>query len=330
MTPRIFSGQRPTGLLHIGHLIGTLQSWVRLQETHECFFGIVDWHMLTTNYEDTAHLGEHIQEMAATWLACGIDPERSTILLQSQVKQHAELALILGMVTSQSALEQLPTYKDMIRQLSHRDLKTYGFLGYPVLQTADIAAYRATVVPVGEDQVPHIEFAREVVRRFNSFYGRGQQILPEPQALLSPTPRLLGVDGRKMSKSFDNAINLADPAGTVTKKVSVMVTDPARVRRTDPGHPEVCSVFSYHRIFTPEAKVTELDSACRRATIGCTDCKRQLAANLNELIEPIREGRSRWIQRPGEIAEILEKGNTRAQSEAEATLRAVRSAVGLH
>lgn len=327
--PRIFSGMRPTGPLHVGHLIGALRNWVRLQEDHVCFFGIVDWHMLTTHYQETAALEGNIVEMAATWLACGLDPARSTLLVQSQVKQHAELALLLGMVTPLGWLERLPTYKEQLRELAHRDIQTFGFLGYPVLQAADIAAYRATRVPVGEDQVPHLELAREIVRRFNFLYGQGCEVLPEPVEILSPTPRLLGVDGRKMSKSYDNAINLADAPETVRRKVSVMVTDPARVRRTDPGNPDVCSVFDYHRVFTDADRVAEIDQACRRAAIGCVDCKRLCADSLEALIGPVREGRAHWIARPREINQILAAGNERARTEAEQTLASVRAAVGL-
>ncbi len=326
---RIFSGQRPTGPLHVGHLIGALQNWARLQEEYECFFGIVDWHMLTTHYEDTGALEGDIVEMAATWLGCGIDPAKATICLQSQIKQHAELALILGMVAPLGELMRLSTYKEQLENLKNRDLNTFGFLGYPVLQTADIAAYRAELVPVGEDQVEHIEKAREFVRRFNHLYGQGKQVLPEPKEMLSRTPRLLGVDGRKMSKSYDNAINLADEPKTIARKVGQMVTDPARVRRDDPGDPKVCSVFTYHKIFTPEAEVTQIAEDCRSATIGCADCKRKCAAQLDALVAPAREGRAQWIARRGDIEDILAAGNARAREEAEKTLAAVRAAVGL-
>ncbi|MBN1475613.1 tryptophan--tRNA ligase [Candidatus Sumerlaeota bacterium] len=326
---RIFSGQRPTGPLHVGHLIGALQSWVRLQDEYECFWGIVDWHMLTTHYEDTHELDDNIIDMAATWLGCGIDPERSTILIQSQVKQHAELALLLGMVSPLGELMRLSTYKDQLENLKDKNINTYGFLGYPVLQTADIAAYRATRVPVGEDQVEHIEKAREFVRKFNNLYGRGKQPLLEPQAMLSPTPRLLGVDGRKMSKSYDNAINLSDSPKTILKKVNTMVTDPQRVRRNDPGDPEVCSVFAYHRIFTPEEDVEQIAQDCRTAAIGCGDCKRRCAERLNALVAPTREGRARWLERRSDIEEILAAGNAHAREVTEETLQGVREAVGL-
>lgn len=326
---RIFSGQRPTGPLHVGHLIGALNNWVRLQDEYECFYGIVDWHMLTTDYEDTSQLENNIVEMAATWLGCGIDPERSTLVVQSQIKQHAELALLLGMITPLGWLERCTTYKEQLRELAHRNIQTFGFLGYPVLQAADITAYRAHRVPVGEDQVPHLELAREIVRRLNFLYGQGEEILPEPQEILSPTPRLLGVDGRKMSKSYDNAINLADDTKTILRKIQTMVTDPARVRRDDPGNPDICSVFAYHRVFTPEEEVTQIDTDCRRAGIGCTDCKKRCAAVIDALVAPVREGRAHWMERRGEIEEILDTGNTRAREEAEATLEAVRSAIHL-
>lgn len=326
---RIFSGQRPTGPLHIGHLVGALQTWVRLQDEHECFFGIVDWHMLTTHYEDPSELETNILEMAATWLGAGIDPERSTILLQSQVKQHAELALILGMFASLGELTRLSTYKDQIQNLKDKNLNTYGFLGYPVLQTADIAAYRATLVPVGEDQVEHIEKAREFVRRLNHLYGKGQEVLPEPKEMLSPTPRVLGIDGRKMSKSYSNAINLADAPKQILKKVNRMVTDPQRVRREDPGDPEVCSVFAYHRVFSPGAEVEQVAHDCRTAGIGCGECKAKCAANIEGLVAPVREGRAHWISRPDDLNDILEAGNRRAREVTEETMARVRAAIGL-
>jgi tryptophanyl-tRNA synthetase len=326
---RTFSGQRPTGPLHVGHLVGALQTWVRLQDEYECFFGIVDWHMLTTDYAETGELEENIVDMAATWLGCGIDPAKSTLCIQSQVKQHAELALLLGMVAPLGELMRLSTYKEQIENLKNRDLNTFGFLGYPVLQTADIAAYRAHRVPVGEDQVEHIEKAREFIRRFNHLFGKGEQILPEPQAVLSPTPRILGVDGRKMSKSYDNALNLADETTTIQKKVMTMVTDPARVRREDPGNPEVCSVFAYHKTFSSPEEVQEVDRECRTAARGCTECKRQCAGNIDRLIAPAREGRAAWINRRDDIEDILREGNARARKETEKTMEIVRSAMGL-
>lgn len=326
---RIFSGQRPTGPLHVGHLIGALQNWVKLQDQCECFWGIVDWHMLTTHYEDTTELEGNIIDMAATWLGCGIDPNKSTILVQSQVKQHAELMLLLGMVAPIGELMRLSTYKDQLENLKDKSINTFGFLGYPVLQAADIAAYHANKVPVGEDQVEHIEKAREFIRKFNNLYGKGQSVLVEPQAVLSPTPRLLGVDGRKMSKSYNNAINLADTSKQILKKVNRMVTDPQRVRREDPGDPGVCSVFAYHEIFTDKETVAQIDRDCRTAAIGCGDCKKMCAQRLDELVGPTREGRAEWMNRKGDIEDILDAGNKHAREVTEGVLDGVRKAVGL-
>jgi tryptophanyl-tRNA synthetase len=322
---RILSGARPTGPLHVGSYVGALQNWVKLQDEYECFYMIADWHALTTDYADTHEIQSYIQQFLLDWLSCGLDPERSTLFVQSHVKQHAELSLLLGMFTPLSWLERCPTYKEQLSQITNRDLSTFGFLGYPVLQAADIIVYDAEFVPVGEDQLPHLELAREIARRVNNFHG---PVLIEPQALLSPVPRLLGTDGRKMSKSYNNCIYLSDDAQTVANKVMQMVTDPARVRRTDKGHPEVCSVFGYQQVFSPDA-VEEIDRQCRNALIGCTDCKKMLADHLNRLLDQFRPKRKELEAKPRYLQEVIAAGGERARTVAEETMRRVRSALNL-
>lgn len=322
---RILSGNRPTGYLHLGNYIGALKNWVELQDRYECFFMVADWHALTSDYASPERLEEFSGQMVLDWLAVGLDPERSVLFVQSKVKQHAELNLLLSMLTPLGWLERCPTYKDQIKQLANKDIETHGFLGYPVLQTADIILYKAGVVPVGEDQVPHIELARELVRRFNNFYG---EVFPEPQHLLSPVPKMLGIDGRKMSKSYDNCIYLSDSSPKVQKKISRMVTDPARVKRSDPGHPEVCSVFDYHKVFNAE-EVPEIERDCRSAALGCVDCKKNLAAKINGIFEPFRARRAQYEREPKRVREILREGNRRAQAEAETTMQEVRRVMHL-
>ena len=325
---RLLSGNRPTGLLHLGNYIGALQNWVKLQDEYECFYMVADWHALTSEYQDTSELAHYVEQMFIDWLAVGLDPERSTLFVQSDVIQHAELTLLLGMFTPLAWLERCPTYKEQLQQLGHKEIATYGFLGYPVLQTADIVIYRAEVVPIGEDQIPHLELAREIVRRVNYYYGKGNPILPEPQPILSPVPKLLGIDGRKMSKSYENCIYLSDSQETVSAKVRQMVTDPARVRRTDKGHPNVCSVFDYHKVFTPE-RVEEIEQECRTAGIGCVECKKILAQSLNTLMEPFREKRHKLQAHPERIKEIALAGGERARKVAEETMKDVRKALKL-
>lgn len=322
---RILSGNRPTGYLHLGNYVGALKNWVELQDRYECFFMVADWHALTSNYADPAQLDDYTAEMILDWLSVGLDPEQSTLFIQSQVKQHAELNLLLSFITPLPWLERCPTYKDQIKALSNKDLGTHGFLGYPVLQAADIIIYKADVVPVGEDQVPHVEMCRELVRRFNHFYT---DVFPEPQHLLSPVPKMLGVDGRKMSKSYDNCIYLKDSRPTAAKKISRMVTDPARVKRSDPGHPEVCSVFDYHKIFNAE-EVPQIETDCRNATLGCVDCKKNLAEKVNTILDPFREKRAQLERKPEEVKEIMKEGTRRAQAEAEGVMREVRAAMHL-
>jgi tryptophanyl-tRNA synthetase len=322
--PRIFSGMRPTGALHLGHLQGALQNWVRLQDEYECFYGVVDWHALTTDYADPGAVRDNIVEVATDWLAAGIDPERSTLLIQSLVPEHAELHLLLSMVVPVPWLERVPTYKEQQQQLSERDLSTYGFLGYPLLQSADIIIYRAAAVPVGEDQAPHIELAREVVRRFNNFYG---PVFPEPKTLLTEAARMPGTDGRKMSKSFGNALFLRDNPETLAEKLRPMLTDPARKRRKDPGDPEKCPVFDLHAAFSPEASREWAAAGCRSAGIGCLDCKARLTEHLLERLAEIHRRRPEYEARPDTVWDILREGSKRARVVAQATMEDVRSAM---
>jgi tryptophanyl-tRNA synthetase len=323
---RVLSGMRPTGYLHLGHLFGALQNWVSLQKDYDCFYSIVDWHALTTDYEETSQLQDFIFNMAVDWLTIGIDPEKSTVFVQSSVKEHAELHLLLSMVVPLGWLLRVPTYKEQLKEIKGKDLHTYGFLGYPVLQAADILAYKAHAVPIGEDQLPHLEISREITRRFNSFYGN---IFPEPEAKLTATSRLPGTDGRKMSKSYNNAIYLSDSAEEMIKKVTMMMTDPARKRRHDPGNPEICPVFAYHKIFSPPEKISEIDRECRRAGIGCTDCKGFLSEQLQVFFAPFLEKRNTFLKNRKKIDEILDDGNTRAKKVAGETLQEVREAMKL-
>jgi tryptophanyl-tRNA synthetase len=323
---RVLSGFRPTGPMHIGHLVGALENWVRMQDTHECFFAIADWHALTSEYEDPSRIREHTLEMAADWIAAGIDPERSTLFVQSHVPEHAELHLLLSMIVPIAWLERVPTYKEQQEQVSNRDLSNYGFLGYPVLQAADILIYRAGFVPVGEDQLAHLELCREIARRFNGLYG---PIFPEPQGLTTRVPRLPGTDGRKMSKSYGNAINLADEPETIRRKILTMVTAPARKRRSDPGNPEVCPVFDFHRAFSDEATRAKVDVGCRSAGIGCVECKTMLLGHLEPALGPFQEKRRELLAHRDRVREILAEGARRARAEAGATMRLVREAMKL-
>ena len=393
---RVVSGMRPTGPLHLGHWVGVLQNWVALQKQHDCYFFAADWHALTTHYESPGALSDLTREMACEWLAVGVDPERATLFVQSGVPEHAELHLLLSMITPLGWLERVPTYKEQQEALADRDLSTYGFLGYPVLMTADVLAYRAHLVPVGQDQVAHLEVTREIARRFNFLYGRGpafdqllaqarnrslpalrqewdrlvkdyresgtssswdaiesmlgqmpgltpeergalgaeargtgREILPEPQPLLTPGARLPGTDGRKMSKSYGNSIGLRDPEPVVREKIRTMVTDPARVRRSDPGEPGRCPVWKYHETFSPAATREWVQAGCRSAGIGCLDCKEHLLAHLGEALGPVRERIEHWHNHPRDVDEILRNGCMKAEREARGTLSDVRSAVGL-
>lgn len=314
---RILSGNRPTGPLHLGNYLGAVETWQRLQDEYDCYFMVADWHALTSDYADASRLPEFTHRMLLDWLGVGLDPERSVLFIQSQVKQHAELALLLGMFTPIPWLERVPSFKDQQEQIKNKDLNTHGFLGYPVLQAADILVYKGDVVPVGEDQLAHLELCREIVRRVHHFYGR--EIFPEPKPMLSRVPKLAGIDGRKMSKSYDNCIYLKDTSGEVEDKVKQMVTDPARVRRTDPGHPEVCSVYAYHEVFT-SARKEEIARDCRAATLGCVQCKKDLASSINSVLEPMRERRAPYEAKPARVREVVESGNARARKTAEATM----------
>ena len=322
--PRILSGMRPTGSLHIGHL-SVIQNWVALQSQYESYFAIADWHALTTGYADCLDLSALRREIALDWLCVGIDPEKSAIFIQSEVKEHAELHLLFSMFTPLSWLERVPTYKDQLRQLGQdgKDLSTYGFLGYPLLQAADILVYKADAVPVGEDQIPHVELTREVARRFNHMY---EPVFPEPKALIGKVPLLPGVDGRKMSKSYDNAIALTASSEEIWTRVQQMITDPARLRKDDPGHPEVCIVHKFHEIYTPE--IAEVEENCRGGKIGCVACKRNLANNLDKLLAPFRERRAYWAEGK-RVEKVLKEGAERARATAQETMKEVRTAMGL-
>jgi len=322
--PRILSGMRPTGPLHIGHLTGALDNWVRLMDTYECFFAIVDWHALTTDYADPKDVRENVLEVATDWLAAGLDPARSTLFVQSLVPEHAELHLLLSMIVPVPWLERVPSYKEQQTQLAEKDLSTYGFLGYPLLQSADIMIYKADAVPVGEDQAPHIELTREVVRRFNHFYG---PVFPEPKTLLTEVPRVPGTDGRKMSKSYGNAVFLKDPPEVVRQKIKPMVTDPARKRRTDPGNPEICPVFDLHKAFSSKESQEWAAQGCRTAGIGCLDCKGRLLDHLLQRLEGIHARRPEFAARPDTVWDILQAGSHRAREVARATMDEVRSAM---
>jgi tryptophanyl-tRNA synthetase len=325
--PRILSGMRPTGPLHLGHLTGALDNWVRLQDTYDCHFCVVDWHALTTDYAKPEAIRENILEVATDWLAAGLDPRRSTLFIQSQVPEHAELHLLLSMITPLGWLERVPSYKELQQQLSDRDLATYGFLGYPLLQSADILIYKANAVPVGEDQAPHIELTREVARRFNHLYAA---VFPEPQTLLTATPRVPGTDGRKMSKSYGNAVYLKDPPEAVRAKIKPMVTDPARKRRTDPGTPEICPVFDLHKAFSPPETQAWAAEGCRTAGIGCLDCKGRLIEHLLHRLEEIHARRPEYAARPDTVWDILNEGSRRARDVARATMEEVRAAMKIH
>jgi tryptophanyl-tRNA synthetase len=382
---RVLSGMRPTGKLPLGNYMGALYNWLRLQHTYECFFFIADWHALTTDYADTSRIRENILDVALDWLGAGLEPERCTLFVQSWVPQHAELHLLLSMITPLGWLERVPTYKEQQQQIGNvetggRDLSTYGFLGYPLLQSADILIYQADLVPVGQDQVAHVELTREVARRFNFLYpadaskyapathlSRGQEskhifdmnveladeslthrhesslmkpaaghdaprlieVLPEPQVLLTPSPKLPGTDGRKMSKSYGNTILLTDPEQEIRQKLKTMVTDPARVRRSDPGNPDLCPVFDLHRIFSSSETQQKSREGCMTAGIGCIECKSWLADGVVAELAPLQERRRRYEANPRQVWEILNEGSARARTRAEQTMRQVRDSMHL-
>lgn len=327
MKKRIFSGMRPTGKLHIGHWVGALENWVNLQEDYSCIFSIVDWHALMGEYEQSQSIRENIFEMAVDWLSCGVDPERSIVFVQSDVPEHLELQMFFSCLTPLGWLERNPTYKEQLREIKKRDLHTYGFLGYPVLQAADILLYKAQAVPIGEDQLPHLELTREIARRFNHLYQK--KVFDDCQAVLTPTPRLLGLDGRKMSKSYDNAIYLSDSIEAIGKKIQMMVTDPERIRLSDPGHPQICNVFSYYKAFVPH-QVKDVEVWCTQAAKGCTECKKILTAEIIKKIEPFQRKRQELVSHPDSIRDILAQGATRAKALAQATMEEVRNVVFDH
>jgi len=321
---RVLSGMRPTGPLHLGNLHGALANWVAMQQEYDCFYFIADWHALTSDYEDPNAIAGYVRQMVIDWLSAGLSPDQSTLFVQSHIKEHAELYLILSMITPVPWLERNPTYKDQIVQLSNKDLSTFGFLGYPVLQAADIIIYKADGVPVGIDQVPHVEITREIARRFNYFYG---EVFPEPDSILTETPKILGIDGRKMSKSYDNAIFLADSLDDIFAKTAQMFTDPQRARRSDPGNPEVCNVFEFHKIYSDKETVNTIDHECRNAQIGCVECKQKMTQNLIDVLEPIRAKREYYQERPQLVDEIIFDGSNKARKVAQQTMAEVRTAI---
>jgi tryptophanyl-tRNA synthetase len=324
--PVVVSGMRPTGRLHLGHLHGALANWVKLQAEHRCFFFSADWHALTTSYHQTELVKASEREMFVDFIAAGIDPEKATLFVQSQVKEHAELYLLLGMITPLGWLERSPSYKEMRENITDRDLALYGFLGYPVLMTADIILYKATRVPVGADQVSHLELCREIVRKFDFHFG---DVFPEPQPLLTEAAKVVGTDGRKMSKSYGNAIEIGESAESTAKKIMGAVTDPARKRRQDPGNPEVCGIFYLHRIYSEPETVAWADANCRTAGIGCVDCKRKLLERLGPDQERLRARREALLARPGDVDEIVQLGVRKAREVAARTMEEVRAAMKL-
>ena len=326
MRKRILSGMRPTGKLHLGHLVGALANWTKLQSEYECFFMVADWHALMSEYENPESLKANMLDNVVDWLSCGIDPDRSTIFIQSLVPEHLELFFYLSLITPLGLLERCPTYKEQLREITNRDLSTYAFLGYPVLQAADILLYKADAVPVGEDQLPHLELTRQIVRKFNHLYKT--DCFPEPRALLTETTRLLGLDGRKMSKSYDNYIGLSEEPEIIRKKVQSMFTDPERIRLSDPGHPHKCNVFSYYSIFFPETK-QDADQRCAKSLIGCTACKKELAEKIITLLAPIQEKRKALLKDKKHIQEILSAGRLKASNFAKKTMDEVRGLLKL-
>ena len=321
---RILSGMRPTGPLHLGNLLGALANWVNMQDDYECYFFIADWHALTSDYDNTEFIKKNRKEIMMDWLSAGLTPEKSTLFVQSQVKEHAELFLLLTMITPVPWLERNPTYKEQIGEMTNKDLSTFGFLGYPVLQAADIIIYKPDGVPVGVDQAPHVEITREIARRFNHFYGN---VFPEPATILTETPKILGIDRRKMSKSYNNAIFLSDSPKDISAKVSRMITDPQRKRRSDPGNPDVCNVFDFHKLYTDPQMVNEIDEQCRTAGIGCVECKQKMAHGLIAALEPIREKRTYYESRPDLVDDIMTEGSNRARRTAQSTMEDVRAAI---
>lgn len=327
MKERVLSGMQASGKLHLGNLVGALSNWVKLQDKYDCYYFVADWHALTTGYADPSPIKESTKDILINFLAAGLDPEKCTIFLQSRVLEHAELHLLLSMITPLGWLERVPTYKEKQQELKDRDLSTYGFLGYPLLQTADIIIYRAKYVPVGIDQIPHLEISREIARRFNYLY---KEIFPEPEALLTEFPKVVGVDGRKMSKSYDNAIYISDKPENIEQKIRTMVTDPARIKRTDAGNPELSPVYQLHNIFSSKEEQEEVADGCRTAGIGCIECKKILIKNVFKVMEPIWKKRNELISDPDVLNEIVDRGTEKAKKIAGETMRLVREAIGMY
>jgi tryptophanyl-tRNA synthetase len=321
---RVLSGLRPTGKLHLGHYHGVLTNFIKLQDAYECYFFVADLHALTTNYAKTEDIQSSVMQMLADWIAVGIDPEKATVFIQSYVPQHAELHTILSMITPLGWLERVPSYKEKLSEATPSDLHTYGFLGYPLLMASDILIYKAQRVPIGEDQLAHLEFTREIARRFNFLY---KTVFPEPQPLLTTAPKVPGTDGRKMSKSYDNCLYLSDPPDVISQKIRTMVTDPHRIRRTDKGNPDLCPVYDLHKLHTPPDKLKEIDTGCRTAGIGCVDCKKVVIEEINALLAPIREKRESLVKQPGLLMDIIEKGNKKAEAFASGTMQEIKQSV---
>jgi tryptophanyl-tRNA synthetase len=325
MKKRILSGMRPTGKLHLGHYWGVLQNWVALQDEYECYFMVADWHALTSEWKKPQAIPANIRDVAADWIAAGVDPEKSVIFVQSDVPEHAELHLVLSCYTPLGWLERVPTYKEAQQQLAEKGVDNYAFLGYPVLQAADILLYKGNVVPVGEDQLPHLELTREIVRKFN--HNVGKEVFPEPAAKLTPTPRLMGLDNRRMSKSYGNAIDLSEDPASVEKKVKGMFTDPNRKKRSDPGDPAVCNVFAFHGMLNSKERHAKIETDCKAAAIGCVECKAELAGRMLDWLRPIQERRQALLAEPGKLDAILARGTERARAVARETMKEVRNAV---
>ncbi|WP_447964537.1 tryptophan--tRNA ligase [Nitrospira sp. Ecomares 2.1] len=324
MTTRVLSGMQPSGLMHLGNLLGALENWKSLQTQYECYFFVADWHAMSTNYADTSRIKEFTQELLIDWLAAGIDPDRATVFVQSGIPEHAILHLLFSMIVPVPWLERNPTYKEKQDEIKEKDLSTYGFLGYPVLQAADILLYKPDIVPVGKDQLPHLELTREIGRRFNNLYS---PVFPEPKEHLTQFPKVMGTDGRKMSKSYGNTINLSDTEPVVRKKLKTMVTDPARVRRTDKGNPDVCPVFDFHKIYSSADVIKQVDRDCRTAAIGCIDCKQQVADAMVERYGPMWDKRATILQHPEQTQEMVEEGRKRASHVAHETMQEVKTAM---
>ena len=322
----ILSGMRPTGALHLGNYFGALENWVKLQHEYDCYFAVADWHALTTGYENTDIIKNNIKEMVIDWLSAGLEPDKCTIFIQSHVVEHAELHLLLSMITPLSWLLRCPTYKEQISQITDRNITTYGFLGYPCLQAADILLYNASCVPVGEDQLPHLELAREIARRFNYIYG---DVFVEPQSKLTKSKVLTGLDGRKMSKSYNNTIALSDDPSTITKKVRTMITDPKRIRKDDKGNPDICTVYAYHKIFSTSDEVCEIEECCRQGTIGCVVCKKKLADNMIKYLSPIYEKRQEILKTSDIVEQVLNDGQKKAEKVAKNNMKRIRKAMKL-